>query len=49
MLDGKGLNEFKHFTQDTENPEYIVIGDNRSQFDFEHLSQALSLIRHGMC
>ena len=30
MLEREGLNEFKEFKQDTENPEYIVIGDRIS-------------------
>lgn len=47
MLDGKGQDEFKGFVQDREHPEYIVIGDNRSCFDFEHLNQALRLLRSG--
>lgn len=47
MLEGEGLDEFKHLRQDTQNPEYIVIGDNRSKFDFEHLSQALRLLLKG--
>jgi HAD superfamily hydrolase (TIGR01458 family) len=47
MLDREGLDEFKEFEQDTENPEYIVVGDNRSRFDFEHLNKALRLILKG--
>ena len=47
MLEGEGLDEFRHFNQDTENPEYIVIGDNRSKFDFVHLSQALRVLLKG--
>lgn len=47
MVDGKGLDEFKEFVQDRENPEYVVIGDNRSCFDFEHLNHALRLLRNG--
>jgi len=35
------------FNQDTENPEYIVIGDNRSKFDFEHMNKALRLLLKG--
>ncbi len=44
MLKGEGLNEFKDFNQDTENPEYIVIGDNRSK---EHMNKALRLLKNG--
>ncbi len=47
MLEREGLDEFKGFQQDTENPEYIVVGDNRSRFDFEHLNKALSLLLKG--
>lgn len=47
MLEREGIDEFKSFTQDTENPEYVVVGDNRSQFDFDHLNKALRLIRKG--
>jgi len=47
LLEREGLDEFKHFPQDTENPEYIVVGDNRSRFDFEHLNQALRLLNRG--
>jgi HAD superfamily hydrolase (TIGR01450 family) len=47
MLEGEGLDEFKRFAQDMENPEYIVIGDNRSKFDFEYLSRALRVLLKG--
>jgi HAD superfamily hydrolase (TIGR01458 family) len=47
MLEREGLDEFNGFQHDTENPEYIVVGDNRSQFDFEHLNQALRLLQKG--
>ena len=47
MLEREGVDEFRDFTQDTENPQYVVIGDNRSQFDFDHLNKALRLIRKG--
>jgi len=47
MLERQGVEEFVDFDQDSENPEYIVIGDNRSNFDFAHLSQALRLLRKG--
>lgn len=47
MLEGTGLDEFKDFTQDMENPDYIVVGDNRSQFDFERLNKAMLLLRRG--
>ena len=47
MLEREGLNEFRDFTQDMENPEYIVVGDNRSNFDFNHLNKALRLLLKG--
>jgi HAD superfamily hydrolase (TIGR01458 family) len=47
MLEGEGLGEFSAFVQDTENPEYVVVGDNRSSFDFEHLNRALRLLLKG--
>lgn len=47
MLEGGGIDEFKSFHLDAENPEYIVIGDNRSRFDFEHLNKALRLLLKG--
>ncbi len=47
MLEREGLDEFQDFEPDTETPEYIVIGDNRSKFNFEHLNQALRLILKG--
>ena len=47
MLEREGLDEFLDFPQNLENPEYIVIGDNRSNFDFVHLGKALRLLRKG--
>lgn len=47
MLEREGLDEFKDFQQDTDDPEYIVIGDNRSKFDFDHLNKALRLLLNG--
>ena len=47
MLEGEGLNEFADFEQDYKHPEYIVIGDNRSCFDFDHLNRALRLLLNG--
>ncbi len=47
MVEGDGADEFGEFIHDEERPEYIVIGDNRSQFDFEHLNRALRLLRRG--
>jgi len=47
MLEREGLDEFKDFEQDFDDPEYIVVGDNRSQFDFNHLNRALRLLLSG--
>ena len=47
MLEREGLDEFSHFTRDSENPEVIVVGDNRSRFDFDHLNKALRLLLGG--
>jgi len=47
MLEREGLDEFKDFQQDLEDPEYIVVGDNRSRFDFDHLNKALRLLLKG--
>ena len=47
MVEREGLEEFKEFAQDTQDPEYIVVGDNRSQFDFDHLNHALRLLMKG--
>ncbi len=47
MLEREGLDEFSRFTHDTENPEVIVVGDNRSRFDFDHLNKVLRLLLKG--
>ena len=47
MLDREGLTEFGGIAIDEENPEYIVVGDNRSRFDFVHLNKALRLLAAG--
>jgi NagD protein len=46
-LEREGLDEFRDFQQDTDNPEYVVVGDNRSKFDFVHLNKALRLLLNG--
>ncbi|MCK4637333.1 MAG: HAD-IIA family hydrolase [Methanomicrobia archaeon] len=48
MLEREGLNEFRDFTQNMEKPEYVVVGDNRSNFDFNHLNKALRLLLKGV-
>ncbi len=47
MVDGAGRDEFTAFPQDREAPDFVVVGDNRSAFDFEHLNQALRMLRRG--
>jgi len=47
MLEREGLEEFKDFAQDSDDPEYIVVGDNRSRFDFDNLNRALRLLLNG--
>ncbi|MCC6147745.1 MAG: HAD-IIA family hydrolase [Anaerolineaceae bacterium] len=47
MLEPEGLEEFQGIPQDEENPEYLVIGDNRSRFDFQTLNKALRCLRRG--
>jgi len=47
MLEREGLDEFRCFNHNTENPEVIVVGDYRSRFDFEHLNKALRLLLNG--
>ncbi len=47
MVDGDGVAEFGEFAQDGDNPEYVVVGDNRGAFDFEHLNRALRMLRRG--
>jgi HAD superfamily hydrolase (TIGR01458 family) len=47
MLEREGLEEFKDFRQDLENPEYVVVGDNRSHFDFDYLNRAFRLLLQG--
>ncbi len=47
MVDGEGMEEFEGFTFDEENPEYLVVGDNRSRFDYENLNRALRVLVRG--
>ncbi|MFM8319995.1 MAG: HAD-IIA family hydrolase, partial [Chloroflexota bacterium] len=47
MVEREGLNEFADFVHDEQNPEYIVVGDNRSRFDFDTLNRALRLLKKG--
>ncbi|GAH73447.1 unnamed protein product, partial [marine sediment metagenome] len=47
MLKREGLEEFKDFNHDTENPEYIVMGDFREDFNFQNMNKALKLLQGG--
>jgi HAD superfamily hydrolase (TIGR01458 family) len=47
MLKGEGLGEFNDFNHDTENPEYIVMGDFREGFNFQNMNKALRLLLNG--
>ncbi len=47
MVDGEGLDEFDGIAVDDLHPEYLVVGDNRSKFDFDHLNEALRLLLSG--
>lgn len=47
LQDREGFGEFSGFTLDEHQPEYVVIGDGRSRFDFDHLNQALRLLSRG--
>jgi HAD superfamily hydrolase (TIGR01458 family) len=47
MVERAGLDEFKDFVIDEQNPEYVVVGDNRSRFDFTHLNHAVKLLLNG--
>jgi len=47
MLKRTGLEEFKHFCHDVEDPEYIVLGDYRDGFNFQNMNTALKLLQRG--
>ena len=47
MLKREGLDEFRDFHHDSENPEYIVLGDFREDFNFQNLNKALRLLSRG--
>ncbi len=47
MLKGAGLEEFRDVSRDSENPEYIVLGDYREGFNFENMNRALKLLLEG--
>ncbi len=47
MLKREGLEEFKDFVQDDENPEFIVLGDYREDFNFQNMNRALKFLLRG--
>jgi len=47
MLKGDGLEEFRQFPQDEDDPEYIVLGDYREDFNFHNMNKALRLLYEG--
>ena len=47
LLEREGFAEFKEFNHDSENPEYVVVGDYRDKFTFETMNKALRLLLKG--
>ncbi len=47
MFKGEGLEEFRNFRQDRDNPEYLVLGDWRDDFNFQNLNKAVQLLYKG--
>ena len=47
LLDGDGRCEFDSLPQDEHSPEYVVVGDYRSHFDYDHLNRALRFVLNG--
>jgi len=47
MLKREGLEEFSGFRHDPDDPEYIVLGDFREDFNFQNLNKALRLLCKG--
>lgn len=47
MLKGDGLEEFRNFRHERDNPEYVVLGDLREDFNFQNLNRALRLLSKG--
>lgn len=47
MLAREGVDEFQDFVHDDSDPEYVVVGDYRSNFNFEYLNRALRLLARG--
>ncbi len=47
MLKRDGLEEFRNLRHDRDDPEYVVLGDFREDFNFQNLNKALQLISKG--
>ena len=47
LLKGDGLEEFKDFDHDSENPQYVVLGDLREDFNFQNMNKALKILLGG--
>ena len=47
MVERAGLDEYRDFVIDDLNPEYVVLGDNRSRFNFQDLNQAAKMLLSG--
>ncbi len=47
LLEGEGFEEFNDIPQDSENPEYVVMGDYRDKFTFSNMNKALRLLLKG--
>ena len=47
MLEREGRDEFTDFELDENDPEYLVVGDYRNNFNFENLNHALRLLMNG--
>ena len=47
MLKGEGLEEFYNLRHDPDNPEYVVLGDFREDFNFQNLNKALRFLSKG--
>ncbi len=47
LLKGEGLKEFKDFTHDSDNPEYLILGDLREDFNFHTINKALQCLLNG--
>ncbi|MDP7286014.1 MAG: HAD-IIA family hydrolase [Dehalococcoidales bacterium] len=47
LLKGEGMEEFRNFRHDLNNPEYLVLGDLREDFNFQTLNKAIQLLYKG--